>query len=92
MQVYSKDQGLLESNIYPVYQDHTGAVWIGVWSKGLSRFEAGKFTNYTVKDGLPSALVTALHEDQTGQLWIGTYKGLCVFTTEAAKGACTRTA
>ena len=39
---------------------------------GLSRFHAGKFHTYRVKDGLSSNIITALHRDQARDLWIGT--------------------
>jgi signal transduction histidine kinase/ligand-binding sensor domain-containing protein len=89
IQVYSKEQGLVDSNVYPIYQDKSGAVWIGAWSTGLSRFQADKFTNYTVADGLPGQFVTALYQDRDGRVWIATNKGLCIFangTLQKARG------
>jgi signal transduction histidine kinase/ligand-binding sensor domain-containing protein len=77
--VYSKAQGLRDSNIYPVYQDRSGAIWVGAWQSGLSRFSNGSFTNYGVAQGLPSPLVTALTEDRDGNLWVGTHAGLGIF-------------
>jgi signal transduction histidine kinase/ligand-binding sensor domain-containing protein len=76
---YSKEQGLGERNIYPIYQDRSGDIWIGDWGSGLSRFKAGKFINYTTSDGLPNKLVTALYEDRAGELWVGTHGGLSIF-------------
>jgi signal transduction histidine kinase/ligand-binding sensor domain-containing protein len=79
IRAYSKEQGLVDRNVYPIYQDRAGAVWIGAWRSGLSRFQGGRFTNYTVADGLPNGLATALSEDSAGHLWIATHGGLCVF-------------
>ena len=39
--VYSKVQGLIDQDIYPIYQDHSGAIWMGAWSSGLSYFRDG---------------------------------------------------
>ena len=73
---YSRDQGLIANDVYPIFQDHRGAVWIGAWDRGLSRFHDGKFANFTRQDGLPSRLVTALAEDHAGHLWLAAHGGV----------------
>jgi signal transduction histidine kinase/ligand-binding sensor domain-containing protein len=73
---YSKQNGLVDRNVYPIYQDRAGAVWIGAWETGLSRFMNGKFTNYTPREGLPSNILTALAEDREGHLWVAGYGGI----------------
>jgi len=79
IRVYSKQQGLIDDNIYAIAQDHLGAMWIGAWNSGLSRFFEGKFTNFTVADGLPARLVTAIYEDREGSLWVAAHGGLAVY-------------
>jgi signal transduction histidine kinase/ligand-binding sensor domain-containing protein len=76
---YSKQDGLIDRNVYPIYQDRAGAIWIGAWRGGLSRLQGGKFTSYTPTDGLPSGLLTAISEDKDGRLWIGAYGGVRIF-------------
>jgi ligand-binding sensor domain-containing protein len=56
--------------------DASGTVWVGTWGGGLARFDGEKYTNYTVRDGLPSNHVFMLHEDLQGNLWVGTSHGL----------------
>jgi ligand-binding sensor domain-containing protein len=58
--------------------DPDGVVWCGTWGGGLSRYADGKWTNYTMSDGLPGNLVFMLHRDPTGKLWIGTNNGIAV--------------
>jgi signal transduction histidine kinase/ligand-binding sensor domain-containing protein len=77
--VYSKQQGLIADNIYPIFQDHLGAMWIGAWNMGLSRFYDGKFTNFTVADGLPARLVTSIYEDRANRIWVAAHGGVAVF-------------
>ena len=77
--VYSKEQGLIDRNVYPIYQDRAGAVWIGAWYTGLSRFYDGKFTNYGISSDPAAKLVTAIFEGDDGRLWIGTYGGLRIY-------------
>jgi signal transduction histidine kinase/ligand-binding sensor domain-containing protein len=76
IRTYSKDQGLIDNNIYAIFQDHFGAIWIGAWQSGLSRFWKGRFTSFAEADGLPSRIVTALGEDRNGVLWVGTVDGV----------------
>ena len=77
--VYSKAQGLIDQDAYPIYQDKFGTIWIGAWQQGLSGFRDGRFSNYSVADGLPAPLVSALGGDRDGNLWVGTQSGLTVF-------------
>ena len=51
-------------------------VWAGTWGGGLAKFDGENWTNYTVKDGLPSNHVFMLYQDNDGQIWVGTGKGL----------------
>ncbi|MDH3354741.1 MAG: hypothetical protein OEL79_05950, partial [Chromatiales bacterium] len=81
-----KEQGL--DNIDVAYNpnyiismnvDKNGVVWCGTWGAGLSRFDGKTWTNYTMKEGLPSDHIFMLREDSDGQLWVGTSGGLVAF-------------
>ncbi len=78
IRVISQAQGLVSRNVYPILQDHEGAMWVGSWPAGLTHYQAGRFTRYTPKDGLPGP-VSALGEDRQHRLWIGTHGGLAIF-------------
>lgn len=73
---YSRNHGLIEDDVYPIYEDRQGAVWIGAKPRVLSRFQGGKFTNFSITKGPDSPFVTALAEDSSGTLWVATDKGL----------------
>jgi signal transduction histidine kinase/ligand-binding sensor domain-containing protein len=64
---YSKAQGLMATEVYPVFEDRTGTIWVGAASEGLFRLKDGAFTNYRSS---ASAYVTSIYEDRAGQLWI----------------------
>ena len=72
----SKEDGLPDRNIYPIYQDRAGAIWIGTWNGGLVRFSHGKFTTFSTADGLISNRVQSIGEDRDGVLWVATSPGL----------------
>jgi signal transduction histidine kinase/sugar lactone lactonase YvrE len=81
--VYSRAQGLIGRNIYPVHADREGSMWLGVWPSGVSRVTNGRVVNYTVADGLASGFVTSLAEDRRGRVWVAAHHdvngGLRVF-------------
>jgi signal transduction histidine kinase/ligand-binding sensor domain-containing protein len=77
--------GLPRAAIKVFYQDRTGNVWIGLWTRGLIRYRTdppgrggeSRIRLFTSRDGLPHEGIRALHEDADGNLWIGTrYGGL----------------
>ncbi|MCZ2077154.1 MAG: histidine kinase [Bryobacterales bacterium] len=78
IEVYSREQGLPDGNVYPICQTRDGAIWIGTWSGGLSRLKDGKLKTYTTADGLASNRVQALFEDREGRLWVSVEHGLHV--------------
>jgi signal transduction histidine kinase/ligand-binding sensor domain-containing protein len=51
-------------------EDRNGNLWFGFYEGGLARFADNKFTEFSPKDGLPSALITDLLVDRQGRLWI----------------------
>jgi signal transduction histidine kinase/ligand-binding sensor domain-containing protein/CheY-like chemotaxis protein len=55
-----------------------GALWIGTFGGGLTRYSAGRFQSYGLKQGLPGGIVNALVQDKRGDLWVGTDKGLAL--------------
>lgn len=60
--------------IHAVLASQAGDLWIGT-PGGLCRLKDGKFTAYTVKDGLSHNTVRRLYEGRDGTLWIATLGG-----------------
>lgn len=77
----TKQDGLPSNWTYSVLQDRTGAIWIGMWGGGVSRYRDGRFTHFLSSKltGLYSLKVTSLYEDRAGVIWIGTVGGMCRF-------------
>ncbi|WP_161887884.1 sensor histidine kinase [Pontibacter russatus] len=76
------DNSLGDNRLECVLADRNGYIWIGVWTKGLDRFDprTGVFTHFRHNPLVPNSLsddvVTALLEDREGNIWVGTHKGL----------------
>lgn len=73
---YGKAEGLASDYMMgPILETAEGAVWFGTVA-GLSRFADGKFTSFTVTNGLSNNIIRDLCEDREGNLWIATVGGL----------------
>src|SRR5581483_10133116 len=55
-----------------LFEDHTGALWIGTSSNGLFRFDGSQFQAIPT----PQADITCVTEDGEGNIWAGSDSGL----------------
>lgn len=69
---YSTRDGLPNEFMTFVMQDAKGTMWFGGYG-GLSKFENGRFVNFTKREGLVGNYIRTVYEDPEGTLWIGTY-------------------
>src|SRR5262249_33257428 len=76
---YSREQGLIGRNVYPVYEDRAGSIWVGAWDGGLSQIKAGKITRFTTRNGVGAGRGTGRCEDRAGRLWVATDTDLQTF-------------
>lgn len=77
--VFDTENGLRQSQVYAICDDHLGYLWVGTQGGGVGRFDGAQFVHYTVADGLPSNFVYAVLEDSQHRIWIGTSRGVCFF-------------
>ena len=67
---FSSADGLTNSFVRTVYQDHTGKIWIGTDS-GLFWISGDRIERLDNSAALPLLAVHAIYEDDQGSLWIG---------------------
>ncbi len=74
----SLDEGLSQSTVFCIAQDHQGFLWFGT-EDGLNRYDGHTFRVYKRDPENPDSLgfsyIKTLHEDRAGRLWIGTFGG-----------------
>jgi signal transduction histidine kinase len=58
------------------YEDAENILWIGTAGGGLHRYENGKFTSYTTRQGLFSDEIFSILDDDAGWLWMSCSKGV----------------
>lgn len=76
---FDKSNLPLKSNaILSLLEDKSGTLWVGT-ENGLLSIHDGKFSFYTIKEGLPDNVIFALAEDTQGKVWIGTENGLALW-------------
>lgn len=64
-------------NVYSLFEDREGNVWVGSVGDGLYRLLRRRVTMLNAATGLPDTGGNSVLEDAQGALWIGTSNGLC---------------
>ena len=84
--VEGADIGQLNQGVQVIYEDETGALWLGLSQSNrlrtgnlISRFDGVGWEIFSVNDGLPNGDVQAILEDHLGNLWIGTTAGAAIY-------------
>src|SRR5437016_2824434 len=72
VQHFTIEDGLPSNNVYYIYKDSKGYLWIAT-DKGIARYNGIKFETFTTFNGLPDNEVFFFKEDYQGRLWLGTY-------------------
>jgi ligand-binding sensor domain-containing protein/signal transduction histidine kinase len=75
VQHFGRAEGLRSLNIYTIFVDGKGALWIGS-SGGLSWFQDGRLRTVNSQQGLPADQVFAILEDSYHRLWFTGYGGI----------------
>lgn len=73
---FTQRDGLPSDHLNALYESDDGALWIGTYDNGLSRFKDGRFTNYSTEQGLFNNGVFTILEDARGYFWMSCNKGL----------------
>jgi ligand-binding sensor domain-containing protein/signal transduction histidine kinase len=69
---------LAHNDIAALYLDSRARLWISSRGGGVARFENGRFTSLTKKDGLIDDNVLAVYEDSQKRIWFATNEGCTV--------------
>ncbi len=72
-------------SVMGLYEDADGIFWITTYGGGLNRFdpESGRFTRFTMRDGLPNDSLYGVLPDDQGHLWLSSNHGLSRFDPAA---------
>jgi ligand-binding sensor domain-containing protein len=73
---YSVAEGLPQSQVYDIIEDHNGQIWLATRGGGLAKFNGTEFKVYSTDDGLVNNFVSALYQDRRKNIWVGTSNGV----------------
>ena len=77
---FIREGGLV--NVVGMMTDSRGRLWIGTNDAGIARYENGKYTYFTDKDGLPTNSIRCFAEDKAGNVYVGTKDKICKFSND----------
>lgn len=77
---FIREGGLV--NVVSMMSDSKGRLWIGTNDAGIARYENGKYTYFTEKEGLASNSIRCFAEDALGNVYVGTSDKICRFSAE----------
>lgn len=73
--VYHDPNGNLHSNVFCIFPDTGGNIWIGT-DNGLLLYKGGTLLSFNIKDGLYDDIAFQILEDDHGNLWMSCNKGI----------------
>ncbi|MFO0321622.1 MAG: two-component regulator propeller domain-containing protein [Bacteroidota bacterium] len=76
---YNTPQGLPQSQVLSIFQDHKGFMWFGTNGGGAGKFDGNKFTTVSDNDGLISNIVFSIVQNHKKEIIFGTSKGISVY-------------
>ncbi|KAF1719206.1 ligand-binding sensor domain-containing protein [Pseudoxanthomonas wuyuanensis] len=69
-------EGLSSRFARTLYEDGTGALWVGTYGGGLNRIANGQVRRYNTGNGLFDDTVSCILPDDRGRLWLGGNRGV----------------
>jgi ligand-binding sensor domain-containing protein/serine phosphatase RsbU (regulator of sigma subunit) len=76
---FTLESGLPQVNIYCIFQDSRGYLWLGTEGSGACRFDGKNFKAINREKGMAGDIVRNIIEDKQGRLWFGTDAGVTVY-------------
>jgi two-component system, sensor histidine kinase ChiS len=78
---HSIQDGLPQSNVNCLYQDHMGYIWMGT-RDGFCKFDGLRFKVYNQIQGYTYNFITSIIEDKEKNLWLSTFRGMIKFNRQ----------
>jgi ligand-binding sensor domain-containing protein/signal transduction histidine kinase len=76
------------ADVFSVYEDSLGRIWMGTAQDGLFYWENGKLITFP-DPTLRNMVISAVAVDQAGNIWVGTGNGLRRYNSNFQEGALT---
>jgi ligand-binding sensor domain-containing protein/serine phosphatase RsbU (regulator of sigma subunit) len=73
---FNVEEGLPQSTVWDIFQDHEGYLWVGTDGGGLCRYDGFRFKTYGSLEGLEANSIRRIAQDKEHNLWVATNMGL----------------
>jgi len=75
---YPNVEGLSKNDVYTIYTDYTGEVWVSTIKDGVYKYDGKEFTNFKINspEEKSSKAVQSILKDRNGNVWFGCSGGL----------------
>jgi signal transduction histidine kinase/ligand-binding sensor domain-containing protein len=70
------EEGFTGKRVRAIHQDVTGTLWFGTYDTGMFMYRDGRFTRFTVREGLPTNGAFRIIEDEQSRFWISSNIGI----------------
>lgn len=85
----TKTATFANNDIYTLYRDQTGQIWIGAFGGGLQRLvfddQTIRFAPLGPREGLRNDVIYSITEDMHGRLWFATEAGLSCYNQQTGR-------
>lgn len=76
---FSIVDGLPQSQVFDIAEDHNGNLWLATQGGGISKFDGAEFKVFTTGNGLINNFASAIFHDSKQNIWIGTSNGVSLY-------------
>ncbi|WP_291270711.1 sensor histidine kinase [Geothrix sp.] len=73
---YGLRDGLPQSQVTALLEDHRGFLWVGTNTGGVARLGASGFRTFAGPQGLKALFIRGLMEDASGGIWVASQEGV----------------
>ncbi|MBK9390981.1 MAG: transporter substrate-binding domain-containing protein [Bacteroidetes bacterium] len=83
--LYGAENGLPQEDIYTIFQDRKGYIWIGT-NTGAVRYNGREMKPISIVRGLNNNSVLGINQDSTGKIYFATPEGIAVYENDTIAG------
>ena len=79
--IFGQANSLSHNDVYSIYEDKSGTLWVGTGGGGLNRFDRihESFRSFSRDDGFNDDMIYNILEDKYNVLWLSTSNGIIKF-------------
>ncbi len=77
-QLINEKNGLVNNDIWKIFQDRENNLWFASKTNGLSKLSSERFYYYTTENGLTANTITSIFKTKNDKCWFGTENGLAL--------------